>query len=122
MDSDRLSDAVRERLYSAFTSTHAGVADSRSTTLAFRRDIATLLPKQRDIRLLDIGCGQGHLVQAVRQAGYRDVHGIDISSEQVALAHASGLQAQVQQGDFARSSVVPRAVLTWCSLRMSWST
>jgi 2-polyprenyl-3-methyl-5-hydroxy-6-metoxy-1,4-benzoquinol methylase len=100
VDSDRLSDVVRERLYSAYTSTHAGLADGRSTALVFRRDIAPLLPERRDIRLLDIGCGQGHLVQAVRQAGYLDVHGVDISGEQVAQAHAGGLHEQVQQGDF----------------------
>jgi len=100
VDNDSLSDVVRDRLYSGYASTHAGVADGRSTALVFRRDIAPLLPDRRDIRLLDIGCGQGHLVQAVRQAGYLDVHGVDISSEQVAQAHAGGLHAEVQQGDF----------------------
>lgn len=100
MDSDRLNDVVRERLYSAYASTHAGVGDGRSTAFVFRRDIAPLLPERRDLHLLDIGCGQGHLVHAVRQAGYTHVRGVDISSEQVAIAHSAGLQAHVEQGDF----------------------
>jgi 2-polyprenyl-3-methyl-5-hydroxy-6-metoxy-1,4-benzoquinol methylase len=95
-----VEDAVRERLYSAYASTHAGVADSRSTALAFQRDIAPLLPERRDVRVLDIGCGQGHLVDAVRRAGYLDVCGVDVSGEQIALARARGLTEQVRLGDF----------------------
>ena len=101
VDSGSLNDIVRARLYGAYASTHTGVADDHcATDLAFRRDIAPLLPDRRDLRVLDIGCGRGHLVRAVLQAGYRDVHGIDISAEHVDLAHASGLEAQVTQGDF----------------------
>jgi 2-polyprenyl-3-methyl-5-hydroxy-6-metoxy-1,4-benzoquinol methylase len=98
--SDALTESVRERLYSAYASTHAGVADRRPTALAFGRDICALLPQRRDIRLLDIGCGQGHLVDAVRRAGYLHVCGVDISGEQVALARAAGLGTHVQQGNF----------------------
>jgi SAM-dependent methyltransferase len=48
--------------------------------------------------VLDIGCGQGDLVRLLRADGY-DAEGIDVSPEQVALAHAAG-QDTVRQGDF----------------------
>jgi SAM-dependent methyltransferase len=48
--------------------------------------------------VLDIGCGQGDLVRLLLADGY-DAQGIDISPEQVSLAHAAGL-GQVRQGDY----------------------
>ena len=49
-------------------------------------------------RSLNIGCGQGELVRLLLADGY-DAEGIDISPEQVAIAHASGMD-RVQQGDY----------------------
>ena len=48
--------------------------------------------------ILDIGCGQRHLVKLMLADGY-DVAGIDVSPEQLALARAVGLD-QIQQGDY----------------------
>lgn len=48
--------------------------------------------------MLDIGCGQGNLVRALRGDGY-DATGIDVSPEQVAIARACGI-SQVRQGDY----------------------
>jgi 2-polyprenyl-3-methyl-5-hydroxy-6-metoxy-1,4-benzoquinol methylase len=47
---------------------------------------------------MDIGCGQGELVRMLLDDGYA-ADGVDISPEQVAIAHASGLNA-VQQGNY----------------------
>jgi len=47
---------------------------------------------------VDIGCGQGELVRLLLADGY-DASGIDVSPEQVQLAHAAGL-GQVSQGDY----------------------
>ena len=41
--------------------------------------------------MVDIGCGQGALVRLLIADGY-DAVGIDISPEQVSVAHAAGLE------------------------------
>ena len=41
---------------------------------------------QRDARILDVACGGGRLLQFYLDSGYTDVHGVDVSPEQVALA------------------------------------
>jgi 2-polyprenyl-3-methyl-5-hydroxy-6-metoxy-1,4-benzoquinol methylase len=46
----------------------------------------------------DIGCGSGQLVRCMLADGY-DAKGIDVSPEQVALAHRDGL-VQVEAGDY----------------------
>lgn len=98
-------------LYEKYASTHAGVKDAQSEALVARRDILPHLPPEtpEDSQILDIGCGQGQLVQAMIDAGYRQARGVDISPEQVELAHRNGILS-VECGDY-------RTVLT----SQSWS-
>ncbi|MFX0137914.1 MAG: class I SAM-dependent methyltransferase [Candidatus Hodarchaeota archaeon] len=41
------------------------------------------IPKQRDIKILDIGCGMGHFLYALTINGYHNFIGIDISSQMI---------------------------------------
>jgi len=45
--------------------------------------------------ILDLGCGQGHLVQFLKRQGFSNVKGIDISAEQIEIAVSRGLDAEV---------------------------
>lgn len=86
-------------LYESYASLHTGASNVEATRLAFRRDVQPYLPHYEAAHIVDLGCGQGLLVRELTQAGYGGVRGIDISPEQVALAHADGISA-VQVGDF----------------------
>jgi predicted TPR repeat methyltransferase len=66
--------------------------------MSYRRDIRPALPPPDAGPVVDIGCGQGELVGLLRADGY-DAEGIDVSPEQVSLAHLKGLE-QVRQGDY----------------------
>jgi 2-polyprenyl-3-methyl-5-hydroxy-6-metoxy-1,4-benzoquinol methylase len=44
--------------------------------------------------ILDLGCGHGRMLRYLRTSGYANVHGIDISAEQCAIAVADGLRAE----------------------------
>lgn len=88
-----------ERLYRHYVSTHAGVADPASAALVYRRDIRRCLPAAAAGRsVLDIGAGQGDLVRLLDADGFT-AHGVDISAEQVRLAHRRGNHG-VRLGDF----------------------
>jgi len=39
------------------------------------------LPKEREARILDIGCGFGQMLCALKKQGYRNIEGVDISRE-----------------------------------------
>ncbi len=56
------------------------------------------VPADRSIRMADLGCGHGALVFCLKALGYKNVEGVDVSSEQVALAHRLGAE-EVRQGD-----------------------
>jgi len=84
---------LRDRLYSAYVSQHAGRAGRAgggAAALIYRRDIRPALPPPGQGPVADIGCGQGELVRLLLADGY-DAEGIDISPEQISLAGASGV-------------------------------
>jgi 2-polyprenyl-3-methyl-5-hydroxy-6-metoxy-1,4-benzoquinol methylase len=97
--------SLHDRLYEAYASQHAGHSGGESAALNYRRNIRQMLPVPDAGPVLDIGCGQGELVRLLIGDGY-DAEGVDISPEQVSIAHASGVP-QVTQGDY-RTILVSR--------------
>jgi 2-polyprenyl-3-methyl-5-hydroxy-6-metoxy-1,4-benzoquinol methylase len=90
--------SVRDRLYQAYASQHAGNGSAHATRIIYQRDIRPLLPPRPADRVVDIGCGSGQLVRCLIDDGY-DAAGIDVSPEQVALAREAGLRT-VRHGDY----------------------
>lgn len=68
----------------------------RAPTL--RGIVRKYFPDDRDAAILDIGCGHGALLYFAREAGYRCLRGVDVSPQQVAVAHRLGID-EVEQGD-----------------------
>lgn len=90
--------SLRDRLYKAYASEHAGQGNGEATATVYRRILRPLLPPPDMGPIIDIGCGQGALVRLLESDGY-DAEGVDVSPEQVAIAQASGAD-RVQQGDY----------------------
>jgi 2-polyprenyl-3-methyl-5-hydroxy-6-metoxy-1,4-benzoquinol methylase len=49
------------------------------------------LPVRKESMILDIGCGEGAFVYYLQSRGYSQVHGIDISEEQISLGRELGI-------------------------------
>jgi len=87
----------RERLYAAYSSTHSGLGENTAPDAAMKRaayfdaNVARHLPLDQDAPVLDLGCGAGPFVGYLRDRGRTQVYGIDLSGEQVELAHSRGL-------------------------------
>ncbi len=47
-----------------------------------------------------MGCGHGSLIHCLKSMGYRNIEGVDVSGEQVAMAHSLGMP-EIVQGDLA---------------------
>jgi hypothetical protein len=77
--------ALRDGLYEAYASQHAGRGSGQASALIYRRDIRPVLPPPTAGPVIDIGCRQGELVKPMLADGY-DAHGVDASLEQVAIA------------------------------------
>jgi len=104
--------AYRRTAYGRYASVHLPgwlEPDARSDAVWARAALYRLrdwLPADRDARILDVGCGAGHLLEALRSAGYQDVRGVDISPEAVAIAQRKGLSvAEADLRDYLRDVV-----------------
>lgn len=89
----------RTRIYGAYVSSPAGVADAaRGNTPYLDRLIRLHLPANRELVIIDLGCGSGALIRRLAAHGYKNIRGVDVSLEQVAEAHKLGTSS-VAQGD-----------------------
>lgn len=59
----------------------------------WQRKLMPHLPENRGARILDVGCGRGFAVGAMRSLGYGRATGIDASAGQIAFARKRGLDA-----------------------------
>jgi len=91
IDADAATSDARPRLYARYVSTH-GTDGADGGVLWARSQVIPRMPDSRTARILDIGCGAGGLVAMLRDDGYQHARGIDISEEQVALAHERGIE------------------------------
>ena len=85
----------RRRLYDSYVSSGQGGGDSskgyRSGAPYINQLIQRHIPADRNISILDLGCGTGGVIYWLKRAGYEKVSGIDFSPEMVAAAHAAGV-------------------------------
>lgn len=64
----------------------------------FRNEILPLIPNNKSIKILDIGCGFGSLIKLLKDQGYTNLKGIDLSESQVKIAKEFGLvEVEVQE-------------------------
>ncbi len=96
----------RKTLYQNYHTTQSGRAsttDAKSLFLRekwrFEHEIVPLFAQlDKNSRIYDMGCGSGSLIAALKENGFNQVLGIDLSEEQVQLAHKMGVP-EVQLGD-----------------------
>ena len=97
--------SYKDELYTSYVNTHirhrkkAGdLGDFARRARAYQRIFGRFVPSDKSAKIMDLGCGPGSIVWWLRDRGYRDVAGIDISQEQVDIAHGLGLDC-VEKGD-----------------------
>lgn len=75
--------------YDKYLTTHPGLYQSydkasyKEAILAYRKRFLRFLPSDKDVKIIDLGCGQGYLINWLKFEGYVNIKGVDISSEQI---------------------------------------
>lgn len=96
-----MTEDYRDRLYARYVDTHLKEVtedrlDSRAPYL--EKLIFQHFPTNRSAHILELGCGHGAMIYFAQRAGYTNMTGIDVSSEQVEAALRLGVNG-VSQGD-----------------------
>lgn len=85
-------------VYRNYITTHFGSINQdidrayRSRFYLWKSYFLRLLPKNFSAHILEIGCGMGHNLYALRELGYRNVTGFDISKECTDFCKRKGFQ------------------------------
>ena len=92
----------RERLYEQYVGSGQAAGAGGEVTFeqssiaarseGIRKTIRRFIPRRRDLRIVDLGCGHGDFVYHLTQLGYENVEGVDVSTEQVQLARRLGVE------------------------------
>ena len=117
-----MSVEYRKVLYANYHTTQSGRASLTSAEALFEREkrqfereiLPLLHSASKTSRIFDMGCGSGSLLKGLKDAGYTNVIGMDLSEEQVTMAHEFGV-SEVVLGDamqFFRSSEEQFDVIT----------
>lgn len=78
------------RAQSRFTSHEQTLDRVRAEHAMLQGVVAPYLPQDRTSRIVDLGCGYGAFLLMLSELGYSNLRGVDISPEQVKLAHELG--------------------------------
>ncbi len=101
----------KDRLYQSYVSSGqaADLGDALSAQSFFRprapylrQVIRRFVPPDRQLKIVDLGCGTGAGLYFLKLAGYMNLSGVDVSGEQIEQAHRLGLTeaTQGQLGSF----------------------
>lgn len=89
----------KEAIYRQYVNTHNKHLYGESTLEKFDKHkptndyyLSSFLPSEHSAEILDIGCGDGNLVYWMQQKDYKNVYGIDLSEEQIALGKKLGIK------------------------------
>jgi len=94
----------RDRCYQAFVSKHWNYIHVLSKdefdfhSKLYACTYKSHLPAAKEAAILDVACGAGHFLYFLKKEGYRNVHGIDLSEEQLQIARQMGV-AEVENAD-----------------------
>jgi 2-polyprenyl-3-methyl-5-hydroxy-6-metoxy-1,4-benzoquinol methylase len=103
--------STNERLFEAYNTFSRRVTvlepGARRTIFAsFRRIFKGWLPEDRSAPILDIACGEGAFLCYLRELGYTNLMGCDLSPENVGICHRLGLDF-VREFDALRIAEMP---------------
>ena len=79
----------RYKGYDKYLSTHPGLyksydrASYEEAISAYRKRFLPFMPSVKNVNIIDLGCGQGYLLNWLKHEGYTNIKGVDISSEQI---------------------------------------
>lgn len=62
--------------------------------------IKTFISADKNIKIMDLGCGIGGFIRVFQEEGYRNIEGVDISDEDVKIAHSFGIKSVKRMGLF----------------------
>jgi cyclopropane fatty-acyl-phospholipid synthase-like methyltransferase len=72
-----------------------GEEQEKQVAIFYRRMLKDHLPENKSARILDLGCGAGLLLRALKEFGYANLRGVERDAGQAEAARARGFEVDV---------------------------
>ncbi len=97
-------DQLKRQYFAHYAAMNQGLMSERfyrNCCYYFRGEVVPILPDDRDVRILEIGCGVGTLIRFLGERGYRHIHGIEIDPQlcDTAVQYAGKYAKRIECGD-----------------------
>jgi len=94
----------REKIYGSYLTAREGKVNLSDITFSsslvwYKREVLPKLPRDKSIRILELGCGTGAFLKLLREEGYQNILGIEIGEEQLSVAKRLGIREKIIQAD-----------------------
>jgi SAM-dependent methyltransferase len=96
--------SYKERVYSAYVTSGQSGKNVKVGSINFESNrpyivnmIKRFLPANKSVRIYDLACGHGVYMYFLKQKGYFNIAGVDVSHEQINLARELGI-VEAEQG------------------------
>ena len=88
-----LSDARGNKM-NDYTNYHKFRRNECRYTAELPQYLLNILPENRNIQILDIGCGNGDILYALKKRGYKNLQGIDLDETAVRWVKRNGIACE----------------------------
>jgi 2-polyprenyl-3-methyl-5-hydroxy-6-metoxy-1,4-benzoquinol methylase len=75
------------------------------------KKLRRFLPHDKSAKILDVACGSGHFLYFLKKEGYTNIHGIDLSDDQLEVARRTGLTEVVRQTSLIISPNIKKGMI-----------
>ena len=91
----------RDKIYRSYLTNRwlPGLNHIESTTVWYEKEVLKILPNNKNIKLLELGCGSGYFLYVLKKAGYKNLTGVDLGEEQLRVSQKLGVRDFVIQDD-----------------------
>lgn len=93
----------RDKIYSSYLTNRATPAidinSIKSVLIWYEKEVLKALSKNKEIQILELGCGPGHFLHTLKKRGYSNLTGVDLGDEQIKVAEKLGVKESIVQDD-----------------------
>lgn len=93
----------RDKIYNSYLTSRqtptTEVFNLKSAVIWYEKEVLKVITKNKEIQILELGCGSGYFLHTLKKRGYSDLYGVDLGDEQIKVAENLGVKEFIVQDD-----------------------
>ncbi len=92
---------IYEKYLSSVNVTNEDIEESFNNNISLHKEVAKIIPRDKQAKILDIGCGYGVFLRTLQKKGYKSLYGVEVGKEENKFLNSKDLNvSQLDIFDF----------------------